>query len=113
MAPRAGMERTTPVKMFDAMKQMQQMRRIQKQLAAKTVEISSNDRMVTVVACGDMTIRSIKLSPEAMTLKAEKLEKTITSTVNGAMDSAKKAAAADMAKLTGGMGGLSEMLGGG
>lgn len=95
------------------MKQMQQMRRIQKQLAAKTVEITSHDNMVTVVACGDMTIKSIKLGPEALTLRAEKLERVLTSTVNGAMDSAKKAAAADMAKLTGGMGGLSEMFGGG
>lgn len=101
------------MKMLDAMKQMQQMRRIQKQLAAKTVEITSHDNMVTVVACGDMTIKSIKLGPEALTLRAEKLERVLTSTVNGAMDSAKKAAAADMAKLTGGMGGLSEMFGGG
>lgn len=96
------------------MKQMQQMRRIQKQLASKTVSISSNDGMVTVVARGDMTVDSIKLKPEALTaLKLEKLERLLASTVNGAMDSAKKAAAADMAKMAGGLGGLSEMFGGG
>jgi DNA-binding protein YbaB len=100
--------------MLETMKQMQQMRRIQKQLAAKTVSISSNDGLVTVVARGDMTVESIKLKPEALTtLKLEKLERVLASTVNGAMDSAKKAAAADMAKMAGGLGGLSEMFGGG
>ena len=102
------------MKMLDMMKQMQQVRKIQKTLAAKTVEISSNDKMVTVVARGDMTIASIKVNPDALTqMKLEKLERILTSTVNGALESSKKAAAADMQKLTGGMGGLSELLGGG
>lgn len=100
--------------MFETMKQMNQMRKIQKQLAAKTVQIASNDGLVTVVARGDMSIQSIKFDPALLAqIKPEKLERILTSTVNGALDSSKKAAAADMAKLTGGLGGLSEMLGGG
>ncbi|MCE9614194.1 MAG: YbaB/EbfC family nucleoid-associated protein [Lentisphaerae bacterium] len=101
------------MKMLDMMKQMHEVRKIQKALAAKTVEISSNDKMVTIVARGDMTIASVKLHPDVFQMKPEKLERILTSTINGALDSSKKAAAADMQKLTGGLGGLSEMLGGG
>jgi DNA-binding protein YbaB len=93
---------------------MQQVRKIQKQLAAKKVEITSTDKMITVVARGDMSIDSIKINPEAVaSMKLEKLERLLASTVNGALDSSKKAAAADMQKITGGMGGLAEMMGGG
>lgn len=97
--------------MFNMMKQVKQMKKMQKQLAKKEVEISSNDKTVTVVARGDMTIRSIKIAPEAMDAsKVARLEKTLVSTLNGAMDSAKKAAAGDMAKLTEGMG-LGDLMG--
>lgn len=92
-------------KMFEMMKQVRQMKKMQKELARKEVEISNNDKTVTVVARGDMTIKSIKIAPGAMDpAKPERLEKTLVSTINGAMDSAKKAAAGDMAKLTEGMG---------
>jgi len=60
-----------------------------------------------------MTIQSIKIKPEAFTqMKHERLERTIASTVNGALDSSKKAAASDMAKL-GDLSGLGDLLGGG
>ena len=92
-------------KMFDMMKQVHQMKKMQKQLAKKEVTISNNDKTVTVVARGDMTIKSVKIAPGAMDqAKPERLEKEIVATINGAMDSAKKAAAGDMAKLTEGMG---------
>jgi DNA-binding YbaB/EbfC family protein len=97
--------------MFNMMKQVKQMKKMQKELKKKEVEISSNDKTVTVVARGDMTIRSIKIAPEAMDAsKVARLEKTLVSTLNGAMDSAKKAAAGDMAKLTEGMG-LGDLMG--
>jgi len=100
-------------KMMRQMKQMKQMKRMQKQLAAKTVEISSNDGRITVVARGDMTIKSIQINPEALDpAKVERLQKVLASTINSALDSSKKAAAGDMAKMSGGLGGLSEMLGG-
>lgn len=98
--------------MMDMMKQMHQARKMQKELAKKEVEIFSNDRTVSVVARGDMTLKGIKISPAAMDLShPERLEKTILSTVNSALDSAKKAAAGDMAKLAEGMG-LGGLLGG-
>lgn len=99
-------------KMVQQMRQMKQAKRMQKQLAAKTVEISSNDKRITVVARGDMTIKSIQISPEALDpVKIERLQKVLTSTINSALDSSKKAAAGDMAKMSGGLGGLSNMLG--
>ena len=99
-------------KMMNMMKQVRQMKRMQKQLAAKTVEVSSNDGQVTVVARGDMSIKTIRIDPAALdSAKADRLAKTLTSTVNSALDSSKKAAASDMSKLTGSLGDLSGMLG--
>jgi len=101
------------MKMFDMMKQVHQARKMQKELAKKEVEIVSNDKTVTVVARGDMTLRSIRIEPSAMEAgNRERLEKTIVSAVNGALDSAKQAAASDMAKLASGLD-LGSLLGGG
>lgn len=92
------------MKMFDMMKQMHQVRKMQKELGKKEVEIFSNDKTVAVIARGDMTLRSIKIQPTAMDpAHPERLEKTLVSTVNSALESAKQAAAADMAKLAGGL----------
>lgn len=100
-------------KMFEMMKQVRMVKQMQKQLAAKTVSATSRDNIVVVQARGDMTIKSITLDPAALaTIRPDQLERHLVSTVNSALDSAKKAAAADMSKLTGGLGGLSEMLGG-
>ena len=100
-------------KMVQQMRQMKQVKRMQKQLAAKTVEITSNDKRITVVARGDMTIKSIQIDPEALDpAKIERLQKVLASTVNSALESSKKAAAGDMAKMSGGLRGLSDMLGG-
>ncbi len=99
-------------KMFEMMKQVKQMKKMQKDLKKKEVEISNNEKTITVVARGDMTIKSIKIAPEAIDAsKPDRLEKALVSTVNSAMDSAKKAAANDMAKLTEGMG-LGGLMGG-
>ena len=100
--------------MFQMMKQANQLRKMQKQLASKTVEVSSPDGNVTVVVRADMSVKSIRIKPEWVDpTRVERLEKVLLSTVNSAMDAAKKAAAADMQKLTGGLGGLSDLLGGG
>lgn len=100
------------VNMLKMMKQVRQVRKMQKQLAAKTVEIRSTDGTVVVVARGDMTIKSIAIDPRAMDpSRPEQLAKLIASTVNGALDSAKKAASKDMQELTQGMG-LGDMFGG-
>lgn len=98
-------------KMMNMMKQMKQVRRMQKQLAAKIVEATNTDKTITVVARGDMSIKSIAIDPRAFE-KPDRLLKQLVSTVNSALDSSKKAAASDMQKMSGGLGGLSDMLGG-
>lgn len=99
-------------KMLDMMKQLKQVKKMQKQLAKKTVEVSSPDGMVTVVAQGDMKLRSMKIDPQAIEdQKPDRLARLIVSTVNSALDSSKKAAASDMSKMTDGTG-LGQMLGG-
>ena len=98
--------------MFEMMKQMNQMRKIQKELVSRSFEAKTNDGSVVVVARGDMTIKSITIDPRAMDpSRPEHLAKLIASTVNGALDSAKKASAKDMAALSEDMG-LGGMFGG-
>ena len=89
-----------------------QMKRIQKELEKKTVEIKSNNGKVTVVARGDMSIKEIVIDPSALEdLKLERLEKVLVTTVNAALNASKKTAGSEMTKASGGLGGLSEMLG--
>jgi DNA-binding YbaB/EbfC family protein len=100
--------------MFKMMKQAvamrQQMKRIEKELCKHVAEASSGD--VTVVARGDMTIQSVRIAPEALAdSRPERLERMVVAAVNNALAVAKKQAGAEMAKLGGGLGGLSEMLG--
>jgi nucleoid-associated protein EbfC len=97
--------------MFEMMKQMNQLRKLQKEMAAKSFEAKTNDGLIVVVAGGDMAIKSIQIDAKAIDItRPDRLAKTLTSTVNSALDSAKKGAAADMAKMTGGLGGLANML---
>jgi DNA-binding YbaB/EbfC family protein len=90
-----------------------QMKKMQKELAKQVVEVSSNNGKVTVAVRGDMTVKEVRIDPSALTdLKLERLEKIIMTTVNSALNASKKAAGAEMAKMSGGLGGLSDMLGG-
>jgi len=100
------------MKMFEMMKQVQQVRKMQKEMAKKEVQVTNPDKTVTLVVRGDMTVKSVKIDPAGVDLaRIERLEKTLVSTINSALDSAKKAVSGDMAKLTEGMG-LGGLLGG-
>lgn len=97
--------------MFEQMKQLNQLRKMQKEMASKTFEAKSNDGLVTVVVKGDMSVKSIKIEAAAMDpSRPDRLANTLVSMVNSAMDSSKKSAAADMAKMTGGLGGLAGLM---
>lgn len=97
--------------MKDVMQMRSQMKQIEKSLAKKTVTF--NGVGVKIVARADMSIESITFSPEALDpARIEKFEKNLVNAVNGALSTAKKEAAEEMQKLTGGMGGLAEMMGG-
>ncbi len=98
--------------MVEMMKQVKQLKKMQKELKRKVVSASSPDGSVTVEACGDMTVKSVSITPEAMSgMESKRLGDMVTRTVNSAMDSAKKAAAGDMSKLAGSAG-LGDMFGG-
>jgi len=99
--------------MFNMMKEaatmQRQMKKIQKELARQTVEGSSGD--VTVVACGDMSVKSVSIGPAALNSgNPEQLERMIVAAANSALASAKKRAGSEMSKMTGGLGGLADML---
>ena len=86
------------------------MKKIQKELAGRTVEASSQG--VTVVARCDMSIADIKIDQsEIDSSNVERLEKMLVSALNKALDSAKKQAGSEMSKMAGGLGGLTDMLG--
>lgn len=77
----------------------------QEELALKTVEFSSGGGMVVAVARGDGTIASIKIDPKAIDPSdAEMLQDMVLAAVDGALKASKEMAAAEMNKLTAGMG---------
>lgn len=100
--------------MFTMMKQASAMRKkmkqIQKELSRHTVEGTSGP--VKVVAAGDMSIRSLEIDPAAVDPgDVEQLQTMILTAANNALRDAKKLAGSEMAKMTGGLGALSDMLG--
>ncbi len=89
------------------------MKKMQKEMAKHVVDVTSNNGKVTVSARGDMTIKEIKIDPSVFDdLKLDRLEGIITKTVNSALKATQKSAGAEMAKSSGGMEGLADMLGG-
>ena len=71
----------------------------------KTVEFSSGGGMVTATARGDMSIEGIKIDPQVVDPEdIEMLEDLILAAVDGAIKEAREMSAAEMAKLTGGLG---------
>lgn len=101
-----------PLGMMKKAAQMQrQMKKMQKALAKRTVEVKNG--MVTVVAAGDMTIKKVTIDPDALETKSlSQLERMIAGAVNSGLDSAKKMAGSEMSNMTGGIGGLADLLGG-
>ena len=91
--------------MFQMMKQMREVKRIQKELERKVVEVKNSDGTVTVQTRGDMTVKSLTIDPRIVDpSRCAQLEKTIVSTINSALESSKKSAAEEMSKLASGLG---------
>ncbi|MFH1313347.1 MAG: YbaB/EbfC family nucleoid-associated protein [Candidatus Eisenbacteria bacterium] len=96
-------------KLGDIMRQAQklqtQMKKIQDELADKTVEASAGGGMVTVIANGKQDIISIKIDPEVVSKDdVEMLEDLIVAAVNESRKRAQELMMGEMAKVTGGMG---------
>ena len=93
------------------LKQAQQMQaemaKAQEQLKDEVVEASAGGGMVKVTMGGDLTLREIKIDPEAIDPEeAELLSEMVQAAVNEAIRSAQELASSKMGGITGGMGGL-------
>ena len=92
--------------MKQAAKMQRQMQEAQEQLADQLVEASSGGGAVKVTASCDGAVKSIKIDPEAVdTEDISMLEDMVLGAVNQALDKGRETQAAEMGKLTGGMGG--------
>jgi DNA-binding YbaB/EbfC family protein len=99
------------------MKQAQQMQsqmvEAQEQLKDETVEASAGGGMVKVTVGGDLTLREIKINPEAIDPEeAEMLEEMVKAAVDAGLRAAQDLASSKMGGITGGMGGGLGALGG-
>jgi nucleoid-associated protein EbfC len=98
--------------MVDMMKLMKQaasmqknMQKLQAELAEKRYEFTSGGGMVTVVVKGDMSVEAVKIDPKVVDPgDVDMLQDLVAAAVNGALQSARDSASAEMGKITGGMG---------
>lgn len=99
---------------FDQVKQAMQLRSETKKLQAEMEKITAeySNGGITATARGDMSITSIKISPETWSEvssgKTERFETMLFNVVNGALKSVKKATQEQMMDMmkNGGMNGL-------
>jgi DNA-binding YbaB/EbfC family protein len=100
-----------PPNMQQMLKQVQKMQQdmmaAQEQLKHETVEASAGGGMVTVVVGGDLTVREIRIAPDAVDPEdVELLQDMVLAAVNEGLRSAQELAASKLGGLTGGMGDL-------
>jgi len=91
--------------MMKMMKQVTEMKKIQKQLAGKKVEFSSAGGLVTAKMTCDMKPQSITISPELIQSgNVKKIEGAVLDAFKGVLNAAQAEGAKDMKSLTAGMG---------
>jgi len=89
----------------DAAGMQKNVKKIQSQLRAKTVEFSSGKGLVTVTARGDASIAAIRIDPRALDAEhPAALEKLMLTAVEGALEAAKKMSADNMQTMMADMG---------
>jgi len=82
----------------------QQMQEVQEQLEHETVEASSGGGMVTVQVSGDLQVKSVRISPEAVDPEdVEMLADMVLAAVNEALRAAQELAAKKLGGATGGL----------
>ena len=91
------------------LKQAQQMQaemaKVQEELRGETVEASAGGGMVKVTMSGDLQIRAIEISPEAIDPEeAELLQDMVTAAVSEALRSAQELASSRLGGVAGGGG---------
>ena len=90
-----------------AQKMQQEMLAAQESLKDEVVEASAGGGMVTVQVTGDLTIKSIKIDPQAVDPSdVELLQDMVQAAINEALRSAQELASAKLGGIAGGLGGL-------
>ncbi|SDD61885.1 YbaB/EbfC family nucleoid-associated protein [Sporomusa acidovorans] len=80
------------------------MAKLQEELKARTIEVSTGGGAVKVVVTGEKKVQSIKISPSAVDPDdVEMLEDLVTAAVNEAMSKVDDMMSQEMGKLTGGL----------
>jgi len=95
--------------MKSVMRQMKkglaEMERMQEEMAGRTVEATAGGGMVKVVMNGRQEIVSVKIDPEVVSADdIEMLEDLVVAAVNEAFHKVQEMMAAEVGKLTGGLG---------
>jgi DNA-binding YbaB/EbfC family protein len=93
--------------MMQQVQQMQaEMAKAQEELKNETVEASAGGGMVKVTMSGDLNLREIKISPEAIDPEdPDLLQDMVTAAVNEAIRSAQELASSKMGGIAGDLGG--------
>ena len=92
--------------MQQAQQMQAEMMKAQDQLKEETVEASAGGGMVKVTMGGDMTLRSLEISPEAIDPDdPELLQDMVTAAVNEGLRAAQELASTKLGGITGGLGG--------
>ncbi len=107
-----GMRAPSPAGGGGMMKQLQQLQKLQEDmakaqeaLAEETLEITAGGGAVTVVITGQQRIRSIILKPEVVDPSdVEMLQDLLVAAVNQAIEASQAHAASRLQSLTGGLG---------
>lgn len=99
------------VNMLKLVKQAQSMQKniekLQAELAERQFEFSAGGGIATAVVKGDMNVVRITIKPEAVDPSdVGMLEDLVVTAVNGALQAARETMSTEMAKVTGGMGGM-------
>lgn len=80
------------------------MGKLQEELKARTLEVSTGGGAVKVVVTGEKKIQSVKIAPSAVDPEdVEMLEDLVAAAVNEAMNKVDDMMAQEMGKLTGGL----------
>src|ERR671924_1004163 len=98
-------------KMMKQVQEMQaQMMKAQEQLKDEIVDASAGGGMVTVKITGDLELKEITISPDAVDPEdVELLQDMVVAAVNEAIRSAQELANRKIGGLTGGLGGLEDL----
>ena len=108
MAKGQGPRQQRQPNMQQMLKQVQQMQQqmqdVQAQLGHETVEASSGGGMVTVKVSGDLEVKSVRISPDAVDPDdVEMLADMVLAAVNEALRAAQELAASKLGGATGGL----------